>query len=263
MSQPLSNRVALVTGASAGIGWATATSLAAAGCRVAVSARRVEKLEALVGEIAAAGGEAKAFPADVSDPAATDAMWAEVCDWAGGVPEIVVANAGRGLAGGVLSSDESAWESLFKLNVTGTMHFMRIVAGAMKAKLEAAGVTPADTDFPGADLVVLGSTVGSNVSPFSGAYGASKFAVEGAVEALRREVGSTGIRVTNIKPGIVLSEFQDVAGYDEENFGKTVAKFGKMLQPEDIARTICHIVSEPPHVHVNTVTIRPVGQDYP
>lgn len=263
MSKPFKNQTALVTGTSAGIGWATAKALAAAGARVAVNARRADKLEALVAEITAAGGEAKAFAADAGDTESTDAMWAEVCDWCGGVPEVVVVNAGRGLAGGVLSSDEGAWESMFKVNVTGAMHLMRIATAAMKDKLEAAKTAPDQADFPGADIVVLGSVVGTNISPFSGAYGATKFAVEAAAEALRREVGVTGIRITTIKPGIVLSEFQEVAGYDEENFGKAVARFGKMLEPDDIARTIQYVLEQPPHVHINTLTIRPVGQDYP
>ena len=113
------------------------------------------------------------------------------------------------------------------------------------------------------DVVVLGSCVGVNVSPFSGMYGATKFAVGAAAEALRREVGARGVRVTNIRPGIVASEFQDVAGYDAENFGQATEKFGTVLTPEDVARTIGFVVSQPPHVHVNELTIRPVGQDYP
>ena len=110
---------------------------------------------------------------------------------------------------------------------------------------------------------MLGSVVGTNVSPFSGVYGASKFAVEAAAEALRREVGKSGVRVTTVKPGVVASEFQEVAGYDEDNFGKMVAKFGPMLEPDDVARAIRFAVEQPPNVHVNQITLRPVGQDYP
>ena len=251
MSKTLQGRTALVTGASAGIGRATALELAAAGANVVVSARRQERLDELVKEIESSGGRALAFAADASDDGEIDALWKAACDFAGGVPQIVVANAGRGLQGGVLSSDDDVWRSMFELNVLGALHLLRVAGEAMK-----------DGDGP-RDVVVLGSVVGTNVSPFSGVYGATKFAVEAAAEALRREVGRSGVRVTTIKPGIVESEFQDVAGYDEENFGKNVARFGKVLAPEDIARSIRFVLEQPPHVHVNQLTIRPVGQDYP
>ena len=151
----------------------------------------------------------------------------------------------------MLSSDESVWEGMFRLNVLGAMHLMKIAAEALKT---AGGPR---------DLVVLGSVVGTNVSPFSGVYGATKFAVEAAAEALRREVGGDGVRVTTVKPGIVASEFQQVAGYDHETFGSVVEKYGEVLDPADVARCVRFIASQPANVHVSTVTVRPVGQDYP
>jgi NADP-dependent 3-hydroxy acid dehydrogenase YdfG len=179
-------------------------------------------------------------------------MWKQTTDWISATPDIVVANAGRGLQGGVLSSDRDQWEQMFQLNITGNMHLMRIAAEAMQPL----------KDRP-RDLIVIGSVVGTNVSPFSGVYGSTKFAIEAAAEALRREVGKAGVRVTTIKPGIVESEFQDVAGYDHDTFGKVVEKFGDMLQPDDIARAIVFAIQQPANVHINTLTIRPVGQDYP
>ena len=247
----LKNRRALVTGASAGIGRATALELSAAGAAVAVSARRAERLDELVAEIESAGGAAFALPADASDNAAVDRLWADATEKLGGPPDLVVVNAGRGLQGGVLSSDESVWEGMFRLNVLGAMHLMKVAAEVLKT-----------ADGP-RDLIVLGSVVGTNVSPFSGVYGSTKFAVEAAAEALRREVGKEGVRVTTVKPGIVASEFQEVAGYDHETFGSVVEKFGEVLDPADVARCIRFIASQPPSVHVSTVTVRPVGQDYP
>ena len=247
----LKNRRALVTGASAGIGRATALELSAAGAAVAVSARRAGRLDELVVEIESAGGAAFALPADASDNAAVDRLWADATEKLGGPPDLVVVNAGRGLQGGVLSSDESVWEGMFRLNVLGAMHLMKIAAEALR-----------DQNGP-RDIVVLGSVVGTNVSPFSGVYGSTKFAVEAAAEALRREVGKEGVRVTTVKPGIVASEFQEVAGYDHETFGSVVEKFGEVLDPADVARCIRFIASQPPSVHVSTVTVRPVGQDYP
>jgi len=250
-SLSLSGRKALVTGASAGIGWAIARHLADAGATVVISARRAERLDALVDEIGKAGGTAHAISADASDNGDVDRLWAESTQKLGGVPDLVVANAGRGLQGSVLSADESAWAPMFKLNVLGAMHLMRVAAEAMK---EQQGPR---------DLVVLGSVVGTNVSPFSGVYGATKFAVESAAEGLRREVGKSGLRVTLIKPGVVASEFQEVAGYDHENFGKLVEKFGPMLEPDDVAGCVTFACGQPANVHVNTLTVRPVGQDYP
>jgi NADP-dependent 3-hydroxy acid dehydrogenase YdfG len=167
------------------------------------------------------------------------------------VPQVVVANAGRGLQGGVLSSDDSAWQSMFQLNVLGTLHLLRIAGEAMKG-----GEGPRD-------IVVLGSVVGTNVSPFSSVYGATKFAIESAAEALRREIGQHGVRVTTIKPGIVRSEFQGVAGYGPEVLEGTMEKFGPMLTPEDVAATIRFAVEQPANVNISSLTLRPVRQDYP
>jgi len=110
---------------------------------------------------------------------------------------------------------------------------------------------------------VLGSNVGRHISPFSSMYGATKFGVNSLAEAARRELGPKGIRVSLIEPGIVESEFQAVAGYDPESFGALMEKFGPVLAPEDVARTIGFIVSQPAGVHVCDVVIRPTKQDYP
>jgi NADP-dependent 3-hydroxy acid dehydrogenase YdfG len=112
------------------------------------------------------------------------------------------------------------------------------------------------------DIVVLGSVAGHNISPFSGFYGGSKFAIAAIAEAFRREVSPKKVRVTVVKPGIVLSEFQQVAGYGE-SFYRNIEKFGKVLDSEDVARAITFIVSQPGHVHINELVIRPTGQDYP
>lgn len=113
------------------------------------------------------------------------------------------------------------------------------------------------------DIVAIRSVVGQNVSPFSGFYGSSKFAIGAIAEGLRREICSHGVRVSIVKPGIVLSEFQNVAGYDEENFGKGIAQFGQLLEPQAIADSIHWLLTLPPHVNVNEIMIRPTGQSYP
>jgi len=115
----------------------------------------------------------------------------------------------------------------------------------------------------GGDIVVIGSTVGRNISPFSAFYGSSKFAVAGLAEGLRREVCGHGVRVSLVMPGIVLSGFQDVAGYTEDNFGKSVAQFGRLLDPEDIAEGVRWLLTLPRHVNVSEIIFRPAGQAYP
>lgn len=251
--QPLTGKMALVTGASAGIGWAIAAHLARLGAAVVASARRKDRLTALVAHIQQTGGIALAVEADAADNAAIDQLLSTAADWAnkiGHVPAIVVVNAGRGLVGGLTNSDESQWEYLYKLNVLGAAHLMRRAALQFMAQKRG-------------DIVVLGSVSGHNISPFSGLYGSTKWAIAGAAEALRREVCAHGVRVTTIKPGIVESEFQDVAGYTHDNFTKLIQHFGQTLSPQDVANAIGFVVSQPPHVHINELIIRPTGQDYP
>lgn len=252
MDKPLSGKTAIVTGASSGIGRATALTLAQAGAAVAIHARRKERLEELASEISAQGGKALAVAGDAGIQSDMDALLDRVLSWeeGGGKYDIVVVNAGRGLAGGILDSDESQWRELYQTNVLGASHLLRL-AGQYMVQRKAG------------DIVVVGSVVGRNVSPFSGFYGSSKFAVAGITEGLRREVCSHGVRVSLVMPGIVLSGFQDVAGYNEENFGKGVAQFGKLLEPQAIADGIHWLLTLPPHVNVNEIMIRPTGQSYP
>jgi NADP-dependent 3-hydroxy acid dehydrogenase YdfG len=105
--------------------------------------------------------------------------------------------------------------------------------------------------------------VGRNVSPFSALYGASKFAVHSLVEALRREIGPKGVRVSLIEPGFVLSGFQDGAGYSREMVDGLKQRLGPMLTGAEIADAIQFVVSRPPHVHVGDIVVRPTRQDYP
>lgn len=252
MEAQLAGKTAIVTGASSGIGRATATALAGAGAAVVLFARRRERLDALAAEIASRGGKALAVAGDAGSGEDVDRLLEHTLAWeAGGRKyDIVVANAGRGLAGGMLDSDESQWQELYRTNVLGLAHLIRQAGRYL-------------VERKGGDIVAISSVVGRTISPFSGFYGSSKFAVSAMAEALRREVCSHGVRVAIVMPGIVASEFQGVAGYDEENFGKVVAQFGKVLEPEAIAESIRWLLSLPPHVNVNEIMVRPTGQGYP
>jgi NADP-dependent 3-hydroxy acid dehydrogenase YdfG len=245
-------KTAIVTGASSGIGRATAVSLAKAGAAVVIHARRQDRLDEVAEQIRATGGMVLAVAGDAAVERDVDRVLERALAWKEGGRryDIVVVNAGRGLAGGVLGSDEAQWQEVFDVNVLGAARLMRRAAGHLAGR-------------KGGDIVVIGSVVGRNVSPFSAFYGSSKFAVGALAEGLRREVCALGVRVTLVEPGIVLSGFQDVAGYTPENFGNSVAQFGTLLEPQAIADAIQWVLSLPPHVNVNEIMIRPTGQVYP
>jgi NADP-dependent 3-hydroxy acid dehydrogenase YdfG len=252
MELQLANKTAIVTGASSGIGRATALTLARAGAAVVVSARRQERLDELAREIVALGGKALAVAGDAAVPADIDFLLERALEWREGDSryDIVVVNAGRGLAGGVLESEASQWRQVFETNVLGAAYLMRQAGRYLKQR-------------NGGDIVAISSVVGRNISPFSGFYGSSKFAVSALAEGLRREVCPHGVRVATLLPGVVVSEFQAVAGYNEENFYKGVAQFGKLLEPQAIADGILWLLTLPAHVNISEIIIRPTGQGYP
>jgi NADP-dependent 3-hydroxy acid dehydrogenase YdfG len=219
------------------------------GARVVASARRADRLAALSAELGAPD-LCLTVPSDASKPDAIDALVERALAFGNGRVDIVIANAGHGLAGGVVSSDRSRWQEMYELNVIGAAHLMRRAAEIMIPN-------------QAGDIVAIGSVVGINISPFSAFYGSTKFAVSAIAEGLRREICRHRVRVTVIRPAIVESEFQAVAGYTEDNFGVTVKRYGQLLVPKEVADAITFVLRQPPHVHINELTIRPVGQDYP
>jgi NADP-dependent 3-hydroxy acid dehydrogenase YdfG len=263
-STTLAGRVAVVTGASSGIGRAVALELLTAGAKVLANARGADRLRTLVDEVRSSGddgrfGRLRIFAGDAGDPQAIERMLSEA-EECFGPADLVVVNAGRGLSGSVLTSDPQQWDEMLRTNVLGAMHLMRAAAGRMRSAAESAGAAPLDRPR---DIVVIGSTVGRHISPFSSAYGATKFAIGSATEAMRRELAPTGIRITLIEPGIVRSGFQEVAGYTQKWFDDFSNRIGPVLEPADVARAIAFVVSQPPHVHINDLVIRPTRQDYP
>ncbi len=260
MSSELQNRVAVVSGASAGIGRAIALDLASRGARVVVNARREDRLQSLCADIGA--DQSAHVVGDAADSAVVHAMLDAARERFDREADLVVVNAGRGLAGSVTTSDPTEWEEMIRTNLLGAATLMRAAA----ARMLAAGPDPANGDAwlrSPRDIVVLGSNVGRHISPFSSMYGGTKFAVNSLAEAMRREIGPKGVRVSLIEPGVVKSEFQQVAGYDPQGFGEFMDSIGPVLDPEDIARLIGFIVSQPAHVHVNDAVIRAVRQEYP
>ncbi|MBM3163702.1 MAG: SDR family NAD(P)-dependent oxidoreductase, partial [Chlorobi bacterium] len=194
---------------------------------------------------------------DASDESMIGCLFAIAIERLGQEADIVVANAGRGLGGSVKDADLSEFREVFEINVQGALLLLQQAARRM--------VVLQEGRFPrkAADIVVVGSTVGYHISPFSAVYGSTKFAVHSLAEGLRREIGPKGVRVSTVAPGIVVSGFQSVAGYTDELVRTFHDRFGPLLHGEDVAHAILGIVSQPPHVHFSDVVVRPTRQDYP
>ncbi len=260
----LKNRIGIVTGASAGIGEAIARDLVAQGGTVILNARRKEKLDLLLGELGTE--DAAVVVGDCADEQVIDTMFDAAREQFGrGQVEanLVVVNAGRGLNGSVVTSDTSEWEAMIRTNLLGAARLIRTAAKRMLAEIERDAARGIHWTKQPRDIVVLGSTVGRHVSPFSSMYGSTKFAVNSLAEAARRELGPKGIRVSLIEPGFVVSEFQGVAGYQEEWLKATFERIGPVLEPRDIAEAVVAITSKPAHVHWGDLVMRGTRQDYP
>jgi NADP-dependent 3-hydroxy acid dehydrogenase YdfG len=253
-NKPLTGKTAIVTGASSGIGKATAMTLAQAGAAVVIQARRKDRLVKLASDIEAKGGKALAISGDASLTSDTDRLLEKTLEWkAGGRKyDVVVVNAGRGLAGGMLSSDHYQWEEVYHTNVLGAAYLMRSAAKYFGRTKERG------------DIVAIGSVVGEETFSLQSVFtAAGKFAVGAIVEGLRQEVCSHDVRVSLVMPGIVKSEFQKVAGYNEDNFYKGIAHMGKLLDPQAIADGIYWLLTQPRNVNISEIMIRPTGQNYP
>lgn len=247
-------RIAIVTGATSGIGEATVRKFIASGFAVVGNGRTAEKLASLEKEI---GPAFYGVAGDATDHDVLENLFISSMKQFGQTPDIVVANAGRGLGGSVKDADLSQFEDLLKINVTGTLALIQKAAKKM--------VDTQQNIYPksSADIVVIGSVVGRHISPFSAVYGSSKFAVHSLVESLRREIASKGVRVSLVEPGIVPSGFQEIAGYSDELIENMEKNFGPLLSVDDIANAIHYIVNQPPHVHISDIVVRPTRQNYP
>ncbi len=253
MSDPL-KRIAIVTGATSGIGEAIVRKFVAAGFGVVGNARNAKKLAVLENELGAAFCS---VAGDAGDPAVVENLFVKAEERFGRPADIVVANAGRGLGGSVKDADLSQFGELLSTNVGGVALLIQKGARQMVAVQEKA--------FPdaAADIVIIGSVAGRQISPFSAVYSATKFAVHALAESLRREVATKGVRVSLVEPGAVLSGFQAAAGYDASVVDTFREKFGPLLIGEDIADAVYHIVIQPPHVHISDIIVRPTRMDYP
>lgn len=244
MPDSLRGKVALVTGASSGIGEATALALAEAGAAVAVSARRAERLTDLVTRIEKAGGKALAVPGDMANETdATKAVTDTVAQL--GRIDIVVNSAGVIQAGGVESLPLDEWRRVIDVNLLGTLYVCKAAIGPMKAQ-------------GGGDIVNISSTAGRRAAGVFGPYSTSKFGLTGLTEGLRQEVGGAGIRVSIVEPGATATEVANniadptMRAAMQQHVGKDSA-----MEPADIADAVLFIVSLPRRANVSQILIRP------
>jgi NADP-dependent 3-hydroxy acid dehydrogenase YdfG len=252
MSESLSGTVALVTGASSGIGEATAVALAERGATVALVARRRDKLEALAERIGGSG-KALVIEADVSDQAQAQAA-VETAVGELGRLDTLVNNAGVMLLGPIVGAPIEEWQRMVTLNVLGLLYCTH---AALPHLLEAAEGDPRSV----ADVVNVSSTAGRVARLNSGVYNATKFGVVAFSESLRQEVTARHVRVSIIEPGATATE---LASHNRPVVLEEMAKnFGgiELMASEDIADTITYVVTRPRHVAVNEMLIRPTEQE--
>ena len=253
MTQRLAGTVALVTGASSGIGEATAVQLAAEGAAVAVVARRKDRLDDLAARIEAAGGRALVLEADVTDGEQARAVVAQTVEGLGRL-DTLVNNAGVMLLGPMESAPVEEWQRMVELNVMGLMFCTHAALPHLLAAAE-------DSPRRVADVVSISSVAGRIARAGSGVYNATKFGVGAFSEGLRQEVTQRHVRVSLVEPGAVATE---LVSHNRPEVQEMIAqRFADMerLQSEDISDAVTYIVTRPRHVAINEVLIRPTEQE--
>jgi len=251
MKPVLEGTVALVTGASSGIGAAAASALAAQGAAVAVAARRKDRLDALAADIREQGGTVLVLESDITDQEqATDAVERTVAGL--GRLDTLVNNAGVMLLGPVAGAPLSEWQRMVDLNVLGLLYCAH---AALPHLLSAAEGGPRQV----ADMVNISSVAGRAARNGNGVYSLTKFGVGAFSEALRQEVTGRYVRVSLVEPGATATE---LAGHNRPEVLDSIrSQFGQRMEAEDIADAITYIVTRPRHVAVNEMLIRPTEQE--
>ncbi len=248
MTGVLQGKVAVVTGASSGIGAATARRLAQEGAAVAIAARREDRLAELADEIGKAGGKALPVSADVTNEDEATGLIEQANSELGRL-DILVNNAGVMLLGPIQTADTSEWRRMVDVNLMGLFYCTYAALPIMR-------------DQGGGHIVNVSSVAGRTASMGVGVYNATKWGVGAFSESLRQEALNVNVRVTIIEPGMVATELAD---HTTDAFAKQAIedmreKTKAPLQAEDIAESIHYAVSQPQHVSVNEILIRPTEQ---
>jgi clavulanate-9-aldehyde reducatase len=245
MAGPLEGRVAAVTGASSGIGEATALALSGAGAAVALGARRAERLEQLAGRIE---GPSLVYEVDVSQEEQARGFMEAASDQLGGL-DILVNNAGVMLLGPVAEADTGEWRRMIEVNLLGLLYCTH-------------AALPLLAQGGGGDIVNLSSVAGRRADAGAAVYNMTKFGVHAFSEALRQEALHSGIRVTTVAPGFVDTELQghNTNPVVRRAMERNREEIGEVLNPGDVAAAVLNAVTRPPHVCVNEVVVRPTRQ---
>jgi NADP-dependent 3-hydroxy acid dehydrogenase YdfG len=248
MTGPLQGKVALVTGASSGIGAATAEALAAAGAAVAIGARRRDRLDELAGRLRGDGATVLQLDLDVTDEQACVDAVARTRAELGGL-DVLVNNAGVMLLGTIVGADPEDWRRMMSTNVLGLMYMTHAAIEGM-------------VEQGSGDVVNVSSVAGRVARKGAGVYNASKWAVNAFSESLRQEVTGRGVRIGLVEPGAVATELTDhITQPEAKAASKQMASTMTPLQSEDIARAVVYMVSQPRHVAVNEMLVRPTDQE--
>jgi NADP-dependent 3-hydroxy acid dehydrogenase YdfG len=250
--QELNGTVALVTGASSGIGEATAIALAEQGAAVAIAARRKDRIDDLAARITDAGGTALAIESDVTSQEKAEALVNQTVDALGRL-DTLVNNAGVMLIGPIVDAPREEWERMIDVNVKGLLYCAH---AALPHLLAAADDSPRKV----ADMVNISSVAGRVARSGAGVYNLTKWGVGAFSESLRQEVTGRHVRVSLVEPGAVATE---LASHNRPEIREAMAAgddFEKMV-PEDIADAIAYVVTRPWRVAINEVLIRPTEQE--
>lgn len=242
------HRVALITGASSGIGAAIAHDLAARGYALALAARRMTELEHVASTIRIGGGAAIPLICDVTKPEQIATCVAHSMQEFGRI-DVLVNNAGVMHNGRISGADTSEWRAMIEVNLMGLMHMTHAVLPHMQAARSG-------------HIVNLSSVAGRIITVGNGVYNVSKWGVNVFSEALRKEVYADNIKVTIVGPGVVETElFEKIANPEARATFKAFAASFEPLRPEDVARAVGYAVEQPPNVSLNEITLRPAGQE--
>ncbi|KIO75262.1 oxidoreductase [Pedobacter lusitanus] len=248
LNLPLAGKVALVTGASSGIGQGTARALAQSGAIIVIAARRIEKLAVFEKELVAQGSTVLSIELDVTLPANCEEAINSVIEKFGRL-DILVNSAGLMLLGPVQDGNLKEWAEQINTNLLGLMYMTRF---ALPHLIETRGA-----------VVQISSTASRAANLNGGIYSGTKWGVNGFSEGLRKEVSSKGVKVIVIEPGVAQTELrQHITDEAAKKSIDTAAAKMRQLQPADIAETIVFAVTRPDHVLISELLIRPLDQDF-
>lgn len=248
MAGALSGRVALITGASAGIGEAGALALAAEGATVAVAARRRDRLEALVKRIEAAGGKALVQAGDVAVAEDATRMVADTIRQCGRL-DILVNNAGINQAGGIENCNFDEYKQMLDVNLMSAVYTCQAAIPTMRKQ-------------GSGDIINISSTAARRTGPVFNGYCASKFGLWAMTEGMRQEIAKYGIRVCNIEPGYTSTEISEsVSDPQLKEFMRNHINQEGAMKPQDVADAIIFVVSLPPRANIPEMQIRPTKDD--